>query len=268
MSRVFASSRMSAIEQWSELLKLLRLSIAERNVELSEDILDSIQTLSSKSSEVANAFADFLKSPSNYEPAWTEDEADFARVEIIERLGKLEEASIILQRLFFRSRLESAALELGDSKAIYDRIANLKVLPKSELDRLKNSIQEYDNSFAKEPSILEAKELSVLYVGGDESFCKLADSVKQAISKKYPKINLRFIHPGWTSNWNVVLDEVKRCLPEIDVLVLNPHVRTMFGRKVRSACTKIPWFACTGKGRKSLERSIEMAAFFVVENSV
>ena len=169
-------------------------------------------------------------------------------------------------RLFYQFRVDERNVFGTDTKAIFDRLAALKVLEKEDLEKLKTKIPEekYSNT-EKVKLMLEQNEVSVLYIGGDETFKKMANSVESSLVGKFPKLNLSFIHPGWSSNWNVTFENLKNSLPKFDVLVLNPHVRTMFGRKVRAECTDVPWFACTGKGRKSLARSIEAAAMFVAE---
>ena len=60
---------------------------------------------------------------------------------------------------------------------------------KEDLEKLKAKIpkEKYSNT-DKVKLILEQNEVSVLYVGGDETFKKMADSVKSSLLVKFPKL--------------------------------------------------------------------------------
>ena len=66
---------------------------------------------------------------------------------------------------------------------------------------------------------------------------------------------------GWTANWGKILKRLDHELHSADVLILMRFTRTMLGRAVRKRASEqgLPWVACTGHGRQSLQRAIEEA---------
>ena len=109
----------------------------------------------------------------------------------------------------------------------------------------------------------------VLYVGGNEKQRACEEDLAAAFRAEYPGLEVVFIFPGFTSNWHVYVDDVKRLLPTVDAVVLSFLVRTQFGRHVRAMCGEsCPWFPCTGRGRLSMRSSIERAAVWAVGRRV
>jgi hypothetical protein len=256
----------SAEDKWKEFKELLGAALKSSEIELAEEVLDQIETLASGNNQVAEKFEKFLRKDFNYDPAWNQEEASLARIQILERLGKLEEAGNLLQELFYKVRMEEDDNAKLDALAILDRISALKIWPKEEIKALAEKIppMEEMNLGADKLDQIKKKKVAILYVGGDEKQSKMDESIIRSIAKEYPNFEVTFVHPGWSSNWNQLLPKFKRDLSKYDGLVLSRLVRTMFGRNVREMCdSRTPWFSCTGKGRKSITRSIEGAALHV-----
>ena len=260
----------SAEDKWKEFKELLGAALKSSEIKLAEEVLDQIETLASGNNQVAEKFEKFLRKDFHYDPAWNQEEASLARIQILERLGKLEEAGNLLQELFYKVRMEEDENARVDALAILDRINAFKIWPKEEIKALAEKIppKEEMNLGADKLDQIKKKKVAILYVGGDEKQSKMDESIIKSIAKEYPNFKVNFIHPGWDSNWNQLLPQFKRDLPKYDGLVLSRLVRTMFGRNVREMCdSRTPWFSCTGKGRKSITRCIEGAALYLASKS-
>ena len=111
----------------------------------------------------------------------------------------------------------------------------------------------------------QARQASILLVGGNETQARYDDFIRDHYRRVDPQLRIEFIHPAWSSNWNVDVEDVKRKLGANDALVVMRFNRTLFGRHVRRLAGvhgKL-WFPCTGHGRDSLIRAINRAAGFV-----
>lgn len=103
---------------------------------------------------------------------------------------------------------------------------------------------------------------TVLFIGGNENQRRDESWIRDHISKTYPKLEVKFLSTGWSSNFAGYLADVRRMAPHVDVIVMMRFVRTMFGREVRKVANdaKIQWRACTGHGREFVARAILQAA--------
>ena len=109
----------------------------------------------------------------------------------------------------------------------------------------------------------------VIYVGGNETQEAYEEKIRRHFKEKLPGLQLDFYFPGWDSGWIHHLDKIRPMIETCDALVLNPLVRTQFGRHVRRLCNEEhPWFACTGRGKKSLQRAIEKAALWAAARRI
>ena len=127
-----------------------------------------------------------------------------------------------------------------------------------------------DLAFAEDSSseVVEevATPVTLLYIGGNEIQRQYEQAIRADMAKEHPAWSLEFYYPGWTSNWNVHLDNVRPKIWSSDAVVLSHLVRTQFGRHVRKTCDEsIPWFPCTGRGKDSLKRSIKEAGRWAIK---
>jgi len=106
------------------------------------------------------------------------------------------------------------------------------------------------------------RSVSVLFVGGDERQQKMQAEVTRIVHGAHPGVRISFLHPGWGSNWKDTIEAMKRQLPESDIVVLNPFVRTNFGRTARRSINDAgkQWRPTYGHAPASIARAIVSAA--------
>lgn len=102
----------------------------------------------------------------------------------------------------------------------------------------------------------------VLFVGGDEAQARAASAVEREISDRLGDgVTVEWFTRGWWGHWSTLADDVERRYPEAHALVIMTFVRTLLGRRLRRSAGEagLPWVACTGHGRASMERAIGRA---------
>jgi hypothetical protein len=62
---------------------------------------------------------------------------------------------------------------------------------------------------------------------------------------------------GWRSNWDRDAERIEKVIPEYDLVILSPYVRTLFGRHIRRASQH--WRSSTGKGQGRIYHDIVAA---------
>ncbi len=208
-----------------------------------------------------------LETPATYSPAWEPADADAARTRLLEIEGQYDAAAqIVLQlpsgscprrRPPTRPR-QGPPRHGGGLRRARCRCRELPATPSG------TPAIPCHGRHLLDPLRAGAKA-RVLYVGGNEKQRACEEDLAAAFRAEYPGLEVVFIFPGFTSNWHVYVDEVRRLLPTVDALVLSFLVRTQFGRHVRAMCGEsCPWFPCTGRGRQSMRASIERAAVWAV----
>jgi hypothetical protein len=105
--------------------------------------------------------------------------------------------------------------------------------------------------------------IAIVYVGGNEIQAQYEAAVKASLRARFPSLGLSFYFPGWTSNWHVELQDVRKKLESTrpKVVVMSTLVRTQFGRNLRRLLGEmdIQWRSCTGRGRDSIDRAMTHA---------
>jgi len=105
--------------------------------------------------------------------------------------------------------------------------------------------------------------IAIVYVGGNEIQAQYEAAVKASLRARFPSLGLSFYFPGWTSNWHVELEDVRKKLESTrpKVVVMSTLVRTQFGRNLRRLLGEmdIQWRSCTGRGRDSIDRAMTHA---------
>jgi hypothetical protein len=115
------------------------------------------------------------------------------------------------------------------------------------------------------------RSLRVLFVGGNETQARHKDSLRAALGRRDDtsgaRVELDFLHPGFNSNWDKTLADVRARGGRLDALVLMPLVRTELGRALRRLASElgIPWVPCTGRGYDSMERALQTALALAAE---
>jgi hypothetical protein len=105
--------------------------------------------------------------------------------------------------------------------------------------------------------------ITIFYVGGNEIQAQYEAAVKASLRARFSSLGLSFHFPGWTSNWHVELEAVRKKLESMrpKVVVMSTLVRTQFGRNLRRMLGEmdIQWRSCTGRGRDSIDRAMTHA---------
>jgi hypothetical protein len=198
------------------------------------------------------------------ELAWSgildEEDADGLMMQLLDRTGR----SGIFQGILLR-RINAAVAdrqiaiardlietweEMGfDRHAIDSRVR--------QLEAMEQEVKLARRDPVKEDAMI-ARDLAIIFVGGNETQEQYRDGLLEQFKKKFPGLRITFIFTGWSANWGAKAEHVRRELESASAMVLMPMVRTMFGRTVRKAAgdAGVPWIACTGRGRASLERAL------------
>ena len=157
---------------------------------------------------------------------------------------------------------------LGDSSKLQHRMTceslvdRLKAHPSwstnaqeitSMVDRINSSRQ---NQLRQEDAI----DVQILFVGGDDqSIGKLMAGVKQRVKEKFPRVTVKHVCPGFSSHYEANLAKCEKFIPTIDAVVIHPHMRTTFGRRLRKIINNhnAIWRACRPhEGVQAISESI------------
>jgi tetratricopeptide (TPR) repeat protein len=97
----------------------------------------------------------------------------------------------------------------------------------------------------------------VLYVGGNETQQSFKDEITVRLRAEHPYIEVTWELIGWRSNWDRDAERIEKVIPEYDLVILSPYVRTLFGRHIRRASQH--WRSSTGKGQGRIYHDIVAA---------
>jgi hypothetical protein len=97
----------------------------------------------------------------------------------------------------------------------------------------------------------------VLYIGGNETQQSFKDDIDAKLAQSHPHIYVEWELIGWSSNWGDEAARIERRIPDFDLVILSPYVRTLFGRQIRKAASN--WRASTGKGQGKIYADIVAA---------
>jgi hypothetical protein len=257
---------LTARERWNHLENFLDSSNSEKNSEEVGAILDQMECIAQKDAPFRPRFLEILQDSDKISLVWTPQEVAYTIIDLHEHSGDWPQAIILLQNLFYAVRAESderrKKVELLD---ILDWLAHLKADSKLIADLQDRAFGDDAGHVSPAPARNEAP-ISLLFIGGNEIQRQYEQSIRADMAKEHPAWSLEFYYPGWTSNWNVHLDNVRPKIWSSDAVVLSNLVRTQFGRHVRKTCDEsIPWFPCTGRGKDSLKRSIKEAGRWAIK---
>ncbi|MCH8510986.1 MAG: hypothetical protein LAT83_04975 [Kiritimatiellae bacterium] len=232
-------------------------------IALDGDLLDRMEGLAIRDTAVRNSFLTFLRDGNFWEPAWSRMEAEECLVRLYEVGGHFQQAADLQRVVFFQLRDLGEDHHLEEARELANHIKAyhlspdpseelLACLPKAEKPEIQTSVEDL---------LKQGHQVSILYVGGNETQERYVDSLQHDFEEQFPGLEVTFYFPGWSSRWNLHLEKVKPIIHRVDGVVLNNLVRTQFGRHVRRECDgRHPWTPCTGRGRDSIRRSILRAA--------
>jgi hypothetical protein len=278
-----------ALQRWELLTHLLAAQRAAGEHEAMSDTLDALERLAHTPSEHARAllerWRELLAAPAQYQPAWSWEDALWSRVHTLELLGRDDEAFSLLELLFPYRLNEGTPEGLAEAESILARARGLASSPEArealhDMQRRLRQRQEAERPdvAATDDRIAAAlragHSLRVLFVGGNETQAQYESALRQKLERRDPntgaEVSLRFIMPGFNSNWDKTLDQVRTFEGRCDALVLMPFVRTELGRALRKLASQwdIPWLPCTGKGADSLERALRQALDWAAQRAL
>ena len=263
------SAQSSVSEKWAQLRKLLPAALAARNVEQAEVILDALEGIAVQGGRYRREFLNLLEDDTNYSPAWNIDDAIDSRIKFHELEGDLADAAALLRIKFFTKREAAGRDSIHEMEAILARMEDAGA-DRTDIAQLRGLIPTAPPESVADNSPLNAgTPVYVLYIGGNETQMAYEAEIRSELVREYPGLRVEFYFPGWDSKWNVHLDRVRPKVFQASAVVLSNMVRTQFGRHVRATCnSSTPWFPCTGKGKQSLKRSIEIAAHWAAKKKL
>lgn len=260
------SERLPLQVRWDELNKLLPITLKDLSLEQAERILDAMEELAWEHENYRIRFEELLRDDRNYSPAWEATEAEMALSRLCELAGNLYQAAEVLKGRFHKLKANGSEYNLQQARLILDHIQSFKLNDES-IEHLSRLVEESDET--KEAStnaqdcLKHGQEVSVLYIGGNETQEAYVDKIREELAALYPGLRMSFYFPKWDSSWNAHLDKIRPMIGINNVVVLSDLVRTGLGQHIRKLCNSdCPWFACTGRGKQSLKASIEKAAIW------
>lgn len=227
-----------------------------------EQLVDDLERVVAKAAdpELDDRWAMRLGGDDALRSALGPDALDLVRLQVLRRSGNTDGAVAVARQLFHRSlagHVEGVDAEdllelLGDQGATHDEVARLRRLLPTRAAPTTTS----DVVTPREEAV------RVLFVGGNETQVRARSAVEAAIAATYgATVTVEWFAPGWGSNWADAAGEIESRFGHSDVLVLMTFVRTTLGRRLRRSAgeARLPWVACTGHGRASMERAIDRA---------
>lgn len=226
-----------------------------------EDALDFLSFLAFQDERYAGKLIEFTRKLGPSDGMLSQQELTTLQARLHASRGEMELSIALLTTLFFNVANAPDQYLQQMALAIYDDIKEMRG-DLQPLNALKAKLlEQFEPDADMAPDMVnEAGELTVLYVGGNEVQKRYEQDVREAISAKYPNVKVEYFCPGWSSNWNKVVDVIKPKMLTADGLVLSYYVRTMFGRTIRKACPdNCPWWGAEGHGKASIIRGLERA---------
>ena len=121
-------------------------------------------------------------------------------------------------------------------------------------------IQRLDSSRQNQIQQEDTIDLQILFVGGDDqTIGKLMADVNQRVKEKFPSVKVKHVCPGFSSHYEANLDKCEKFMPTVAAVVIHPHMRTTFGRRLRKIVNKhnAIWRACRPhEGVQAISESI------------
>jgi hypothetical protein len=250
----------SSKAKWPRCMELLRFMLREQKYEVAADLLDAMEIIAFSSNQCAGELIELLDDDGNYAPAWDFEDAELSRINLAEKSGRIEEARALLVTRYYSKRSSENPRDIEEAEGILEWLKELNEDP-GQLETLSKLLQSEEANHDNPPGAIQEVYGKILFVGGNETQAQYRDEVIREVKKSCPHLEIDFINPGWSSNWNKHLADVRQQLPSMEAVVLSPLVRTQLGRSIRKECDDAkPWFPCTGRGKASIVRSVLNAA--------
>ena len=225
---------------------------------LADDMISIVETYSPASTVCLDAFLE----DDRWQYVWQESDFTGIRARLAEYPGN--ESHRDSTRQWLLQRAHSLAAQDVDLAEECIHFAEWLGMPKETCDGVRKQIARFcgHSSIRAVTNGAQGVRARVLFVGGDHRQEVMQPAIRRLVSTSHPNITMQFEHPGWSSNWKAVADSVSRKLRDVDIVVLNPFVRTMFGRYIRKAISDVgkQWRTTYGHAPPSIARAIVVAA--------
>lgn len=188
------------------------------------------------------------------------DALDLVRLSVLRRSGCVSEAASVARKLFHRSL--SGHVEGVDAGDLLELLGQLGTGDDEARDLRLLLPSAAHPAAAADAGDRQPLRVLVLFVGGNETQSRSRSSVERAMLAAHgDTVTVEWFSTGWGSNWAAAAAAIESRYIEADVLILMTFIRTMLGRRLRRTAGEadIPWVACTGHGRASIERAIDRA---------
>lgn len=238
---------------WMALIPVL-LRLNER--EQAEQALDALEDIA-EGDQGLHEVMQFLSTSTNYEPAWTEQDALWSLVRLARKAGDDDAAARYLRTLFYRVRDTDVdvAREIVELMSSWQLDAALRTKLQAVLP-VASVVEERSET---EGRLRRGEAVRVVFVGGNETQARYDERVRASLVREFPGIQVTFRHTGWSSNWGQMLPGLVKECNEADAVVLMTMMRTMLGCRLRAELRR-PWVSCAARGEMGLQRSIVKAA--------
>lgn len=249
--------------RWSHYGRILGHALTTGDREGAVEALDALEGLAQQSPE-RELFLELLADPQRYEPAWTREDALWARVRALEALGRYEEAAGLLAGVFHARLVDAEPEDIEEATDIVERIRayGLRGYDLSPLEgRLQGVLQGEDGERQAErdaETLGTGPPIRVVVVGGNETQARYDEALQREIQAEHPRVHVEFIRTNWSSNWGRQLDDMRGRLATADAVVVMRMIRTELGRRIRAMSPV--WVPCVGHGKKSIRQAIVRAA--------
>ena len=262
------SSRIPADEMWADWRAVLLGAMEGQSWDQAEITLDHLEELGQSHSSLRSEFVQLLEGRKSWSPVWDEEDVENVLARFHELDGHNAEACDIFHRRFFKRKTGGAPHQLEEATQLLERIRSLgnkhidlKALA-SQLQLARDTGEDVEQICHAESWLSDGNSVSLIYIGGNETQAQHESAITERLQDDWPGVEVEFHFPGWGSHWATLLETLKPRIVDADAVVLSYLVRTNCGRHIRKLCVETPWFACTGKGRKSIEGSLRQAALW------
>jgi hypothetical protein len=263
-ARLARSSKVPPLERLGLLTRALDVDPGDEG-EVTEELADVLDDLLRQvaDEEVERCFASWLASSSTAADLFGPLGALDLRAHLHQRLAEAEAARDLVERMLHRVLAAPLAERSFDVDELLERHRTLD--PAGGRSReLAELIDAADGRRGSDgdASATSPRTVRLLFVGGDERQANGHAPVEQRLRELVGgDVEVRWVHPGWSSNWTAYAEQAEAQYDAVDAVVLMPLVRTNLGRRLRrsSGDAGLPWIACTGQGRQSMARALATA---------
>ncbi|MFZ9856908.1 MAG: tetratricopeptide repeat protein [Roseiflexaceae bacterium] len=227
--------RLPAQQRYDHYINAMHIAVANENDQACEYILDLLEMNAVNNSEFAQLMITFIDDNySMFVQMWGETDTLETQIQLLFVSGKLELAMSLMPKL---CNIYIGQKALPRARAIFEWMKQLR----------HPDTNDYQAFFAEVVVRESHRPCRVLYIGGNETQQSFKDQIEARLSESHPHISVTWELIGWKSNWDKDAERIEREIPQHDLVVLSPYVRTLFGRHIRSISKN--WRSSTGKGQ-------------------